>query len=530
MERWTDRLAIRPRTLLVTAFILVLLLVTQHFSFALFHTVAELFAIIVAVSVFMVMWNSRRFLDNNYLLFLGISLLFIAAIDAAHLITYRGVGIIPDAGVDLPTQFWIAGRFLQAGVFLVAPSLLDRRKNVRVWVSVLALLSAALIAAVVSGLFPTCLTATGLTVFKRVSEYLIIGLLCAALFRLRARAERFDDALLGLVSASILVTAGSEFFFTLYSDPFGVANLVGHFLRIIAFYLLYRATVQAALQEPYGVLFRELAQYAEALRISEERERHAKEAQREIAEKLQRSMLYVSTDTPGVRLGHTYRSADELALIGGDLYDAVTLADGRVAFYLGDVSGKGIDAATASSVVRTTLRVIALSKRTPSEVLAAANRVLLSVLPSATFATAVFGVLDTDARTLVLANAGHPDPYRCAPDACEPLLVERGVPLGLFDDSVYPEASYELAPDDIVVFYSDGLLDTRKGQDFFGEERIRAALDGLHTRSPQRVAEGLLASAERFAEGHHADDIAVLAFSYGYGDGETRRAAPKDRP
>lgn len=515
MERWTDRLAIRPRTLLVTTFILVLLLVMQYFNFALFHTVAELFAVIVAVSVFMVMWNSRRFLDNNYLLFLGISLLFVAAIDVAHLITYRGVGIVPDVGVDVPTQFWIAGRFLQAGVFLIAPSLLDRRKDVRMWMSAVGLLTALLIAAVVFDLFPTCLTATGLTAFKRVSEYVIIGLLFAALFRLRARADRFDASLLGIVSASILVTAGSEFFFTLYSDPFGVANLIGHFLRIMAFYLLYRATVQAALQEPYGVLFRELAQYAEALRISEERERHAKEAQREIAEKLQRSMLYVSTETPGVRLGHTYRSADELALIGGDLYDAVTLADGRVAFFLGDVSGKGIDAATASSVVRTTLRVIALSERTPSEVLASANRVLLNVLPAATFATAVFGVLDTTTGALVLANAGHPDPYRCAPDVCEALLAERGVPLGLFEDSAYPETTFKLAPEDVVVFYSDGLLDTRNGEDFFGEERIRAALDELDTRSPQRVAEGILASAERFAQGSHTDDVAVLAFSYG---------------
>ncbi len=142
------------------------------------------------------------------------------------------------------------------------------------------------------------------------------------------------------------------------------------------------------------------------------------ESQHEIADTLQKAMLYFPEELPGVDLGHAYRSADEFALTGGDFYAAFELGDGRIGLVLGDVSGKGIEAATASSVVRTTLHAFSLRDSRPADVLAAANKVLVQLLPEGVFATATYATVDTLTGSVVLCSAGHPDPFVCTRTGC----------------------------------------------------------------------------------------------------------------
>ena len=97
------------------------LYVTSFHSYLLFHSLAEIFSIIVACGTFMVAWNSRRFIENNYILFIGIAYLFVGSIDTLHTLAYQGMGVFKDYGANLSTQLWVSARYIESLSFLIAP-------------------------------------------------------------------------------------------------------------------------------------------------------------------------------------------------------------------------------------------------------------------------------------------------------------------------------------------------------------------------------------------------------------------------
>ena len=113
--------------LLGGALVLVGLYLTSLHSYLLFHTVIELFTIVVAAGVFVIAWNARAHLDNNYLLFVGIASAFVALLDLVHTVAYKGMGVFADGNGNLATQLWVAGRYLQSASLVAAPFLLRRR-------------------------------------------------------------------------------------------------------------------------------------------------------------------------------------------------------------------------------------------------------------------------------------------------------------------------------------------------------------------------------------------------------------------
>ena len=97
---------------------------TSLYSYLLFHSLAEIFSIVVACGIFMIVWNSRRFLDNNYLLFIGIAYLFVGAVDLIHMLAYKGMGVFQGYETNLATQLWIATRYVQSLSLFIAPIVL----------------------------------------------------------------------------------------------------------------------------------------------------------------------------------------------------------------------------------------------------------------------------------------------------------------------------------------------------------------------------------------------------------------------
>jgi PAS domain S-box-containing protein len=239
-------------------------------GYLLFHTAVELFSIAVAWDIFFIAWNSRRLLANNYLLFLGISYLFVGGIDLLHTLAYKGMGVFPASKSDLASQLWIAGRFVQSVSLLVAPLFLERRLRVNLVIAAFSLVSAALLASIFYWkVFPdTLLEGVGLTSFKIWSEYGICLILVGAAILLFKYRDRFEPGVFKLLIASMGVTVASELAFTLYVDVYGLSNLIGHFLKVISFYLVYRAIIQTGLNKPYDLVFRELKQGQEALAAS----------------------------------------------------------------------------------------------------------------------------------------------------------------------------------------------------------------------------------------------------------------------
>jgi signal transduction histidine kinase len=236
-------------------------------SYLLFHSLAEIFSIVIACGIFMIAWNARRFLDNNYLLFIGIAYLFVGGIDLIHTLAYKGMGVFQGYGTNPATQLWIAARYMESLSLLFAPFLLSKKLKVHLLFAVYALATTLLLFSIFQWkIFPVCFVeGSGLTPFKKVSEYIISVILLASVFSLLRHREQFDRKVLIWVLCSIMLTIGSELAFTFYINAYGFSNLVGHFFKIMSFYLIYRALIETGLARPYNLLFRSLKQREEAL-------------------------------------------------------------------------------------------------------------------------------------------------------------------------------------------------------------------------------------------------------------------------
>jgi PAS domain S-box-containing protein len=253
---------------LVGALVLIGLYLSSLYSYLLFHNLAEIFSIIVAVAIFIVVWNSRRFAENSYFLFLGIAFLFIGFLDLLHTLAYPGMMIFPEHGTNTAAQLWVSARYIQSLSLLIAPLLIERKLRARFIFPIYGLVCALVVASIFYwNIFPTCFVeGTGLTMFKKVSEYIISFILIGAIFTMFRKRSQFDAVVLRLLFAAILVTIASELSFTFYDSPFGFPNLLGHFLKIAAFYLIYKAIIETGLVKPYDLLFRNLKQREEQYR------------------------------------------------------------------------------------------------------------------------------------------------------------------------------------------------------------------------------------------------------------------------
>jgi len=497
---------------LAAVVVLVGLYLTSLYSYNLFHGLVESFGIVVAAATFVVVWNARAYTSNNYVLCLGSALIFVAGVDLLHTLAYEGLDVFPDYDTDLPTQLWLVGRYLHVLALLVSPFLLRRPRRAHACLAGFGTLAAVFLVFVFARWFPSAyVDGEGLTTFKVVSEYVICLLLLVAVGLLWQRRAAFEKDVFVLLAAAIVATVFSELLFTVYSSPFGSANMVGHLFKLITFYLVYKAVVQTALVRPYALLFRELKQSEEALREDERQ-------QREIADVLQEALLTTPERVPGVAFGHLYRPATVAGKVGGDFYDVFGLGQGSIGILIGDVSGHGLEAAAFISLARDTIKAFAFEGVGPEVALEKANSVTVRAgtigRGRGHFLTAFYAVLDTESGELCYSAAGHPPGIiRRSDGSIETLDVTSPV-IGVFPKAVYRHSCSRLEPGDLLVLYTDGLTECRAGEaEFFGEENVRRTLAGLTRPRPREVPQRLFAEAETFCRGRFADDVAILTLS-----------------
>jgi PAS domain-containing protein len=203
-----------------------------------------------------------------------------------------------------------------------------------------------------------------------------------------------------------------------------------------------------------------------ALAATQERlagaEQQAAERHR-LARQLQRAIMPPTAhpvNRAGLRVAVRYRPAEEDQRVGGDWYDAVVLPDGRVLLTVGDIAGHGIAAATGMVVLRNALRGLAITGAGPGRLLSWLNSVACCLTEQVT-ATVVCGLFDPAAGTLRWANAGHVPPVLVSSGKAEALTPPDGVLLGAVDDASYEETLHELRPPDILLMYTDGLIERR---------------------------------------------------------------------
>lgn len=241
--------------------------VMRH-NYLLFHLCAELFAVAVAMTIFTIAWNTRDTNQSPFLAFVGLSMPGIALLDLLHAIAFPGMNVIGEVGANQSTQLWIAARGLQAAVFLAAPLLTEKRLRT----GDVLLIQAAVVACTLLSIFTfdimpdSFVPDVGLTPFKVGAEYAFSAAAVVACLLLCRKRRQFEPRVFGLTFAGIALLAPQELIFTLYTDPHGAMNALGHFIKILSFYLLYRAIIVTALQNPYDLAFYRMRRSEEALR------------------------------------------------------------------------------------------------------------------------------------------------------------------------------------------------------------------------------------------------------------------------
>ena len=235
------------------------LYLSSTYHFLLFHTLAEVFSIVIAYSIFLIAWNSRDFTENCYLPILGVVYFFVGSIDLIHTLGYYGMGIFKGYDANFPTQLWIAARYLESISLVIVFFFKLKVKHIASVFMIYVVVFTTLVVLIFWGLFPECyIEGTGLTPFKKISEYIIsIFLVVSIVIIIRYRQDMHKTIKKWLI-LSLLLTIGSELMFTFYISVYGISNLFGHYLKIVSFYFIYKALIETSLRMPYTGLFKKL--------------------------------------------------------------------------------------------------------------------------------------------------------------------------------------------------------------------------------------------------------------------------------
>jgi GAF domain-containing protein len=236
------------------------------------------------------------------------------------------------------------------------------------------------------------------------------------------------------------------------------------------------------------------------------------ERQRRVARSLQSGLMAGDMPTMvGCEIGAVYEPAE--SDVGGDFFDSFELDAGKVALVVGDVAGKGAEAAALTAQAKYMLRAFAMRNPAPSSVLFHLNNALVQGMAEDRFTTAVYGVLDPESRICQLALGGHPSPlvYRSETGKIQvPNLT--GSLIGAFEDQQYESVTIKMQPGDVLLAYTDGLLEARNNDDLYGRDRISESLK-KHApgKSAKELARAIYEDAQAF--GALVDDTVVFALT-----------------
>ena len=232
-----------------------------------------------------------------------------------------------------------------------------------------------------------------------------------------------------------------------------------------------------------------------------------------IARTLQRSLLPPRLpDIPGLEVAARYRPTGSGNDVGGDFYDVFATGDGAWGLVMGDVRGKGPDAAAVTGLVRHTVRAAAMHEKRPSRILATLNAALLEQAADERFSTVAYARLrpSKGGARLTICCGGHPLPYLLRADGTLEEAGRTGTLLGLFPDPDLSDQAVDLGPGDVLVVYTDGVTEERSDGDYFGEDRLAEVIRSQRGADAETVAESIERAVLGFGGQEPRDDVAVL--------------------
>lgn len=245
------------------------------------------------------------------------------------------------------------------------------------------------------------------------------------------------------------------------------------------------------------------------------------EAELEAARKLQMSMVPTAFPNPTADSPiEIFAMMEPAREVGGDLYDFFPAADGRFAFVIGDVSGKGVPAAMFMARTKNLLRVVAgLLQQSgdaagqAAEIVGRINRELCQENDTMMFVTLLFGLIEPKTGAVEFCNAGHDAPYRVGAAGVAAVTGPQGMALGVSPDWRYESARFDLQPGEALYLFTDGITEAADpAEAMFAKERLEAALRGLAAAAPEPMIRGVAAAVRDFVkDAPQSDDITSLA-------------------
>lgn len=246
-------------------FILVLLIIglalylISMYNFILFHIIIEFFIVLIGVMIFSLSIISKKFNKSSFLINLGPGIFVASIITFLHVVTYKGMGIIQGYDANLPTQFWIILNYILSITLLISIWNSNKRIDYKAIVSLFLLFGVGATILCFLRIFPDCfIEGQGQTLFKLISEYIIILIYLFCLFLIYKQNKIQKNNILNEAVVWLVLFIISEFVFTLYTDVYGIQNFLGHYIRIICFYLIFRSIVVEGIQNPFKLIFDEL--------------------------------------------------------------------------------------------------------------------------------------------------------------------------------------------------------------------------------------------------------------------------------
>lgn len=333
-----------------------------------------------------------------------------------------------------------------------------------------------------------------------------------------------DDELAGRPFAELL-TVGSRLFHETHLRP--LLHLDGH-VKEIALDLLRAdgstlpVLVNAVLDRtPDGspsitrlAVFdaTERRRYERELLAAKHRAEVSEQRSAELARTLQETLVPPRNPRiDGIDVATAYRPAGDGSEIGGDFYDVFEVADGGWVLALGDVAGKGVNAAVVATLARHTIRAVSVSEESPAEVLRQLNQVVLNH-PTERFCTAVVLRMRRtgDCWDVSMATGGHP-PALVADEHRPPRMIgEPAYLVGVFEAATYEDIRFEMRPGTTLVLHTDGVTEARRGEELYGDQRLVGLLQDDPT-NPDALVRRILEDVMDFQDQRARDDIALVA-------------------
>jgi len=240
------------------------------------------------------------------------------------------------------------------------------------------------------------------------------------------------------------------------------------------------------------------------------------EREHQVAATLQAALMPKTPRRDDLQIGLVYHSATSFSRLGGDFYDFIELPNDGLAVVIGDVCGKGLEAATSTAMIKYSLRACMNTETDPAKCLDSVNSITARQIAMEKFVTVGLLILDPADQIIQYASAGHPPPVLLSNGSAHTLTTDATLPLGVLPDFEFSTTKVPTNSGAVVVLYSDGLTEARQPEaEPFGEQRVIEKIEELAGLPPQELANELMEAAIEYSGGQLRDDIAVLVIRLG---------------